>query len=108
MNRKRKTELYVHAACQARERLGLKALAAELGLTVKATETLIWAHFDAMKDDTPYADCLDRGDVILAERAGLPVSDVENWIAGAFESEFDPCPAALACVLRSEFQDLLN
>jgi hypothetical protein len=99
---------YLYAACQARERLGLEALAADLGLTLESAEALIWAHFNATKDDTPYADCLDRGDAILAARAGLPVSDVENWIAAAFESEVDPCPAALACVLRSEFQDLLN
>jgi hypothetical protein len=99
---------YLYAACEARERLGLEALAADLGLTIADTQALIWAHYNSLKDDTPYADCLDRGDAILAERAGLPVRDVEKWISDAVESDEDPCPLALVRLLRSDFRDLLG
>ena len=98
----RSTPDYLHAAVTARARLGVAALAAELALTPKRTEELIWAHERATGDDTPYADCLDRGDVILATRSALPLSHVENWIRDEFDFGWNvACPPSLQLVLDS-------
>jgi len=84
---------YVDAACMARERLGIAAFAEELGLTPCRTEALIQAHDTATGDDSVYARCLDRGDVILAARSKLPLRRVENWISDGLESaEIAICP----------------
>jgi hypothetical protein len=91
---------YVYVACEAREQLGIAALAEELGLTAERTKALIWADQTAGSGDAVYASYLDRGDVILATRAGLPVNQVEDWTHAGFDFvEYAPCPAALRRVL---------
>jgi hypothetical protein len=98
----RSTPDYLHAAVTARARLGIAALAVELTLTPERTEELIWAHEMATGDDSLYADCLDRGDVILATRSELPLSQVENWIRDEFDFGWNvACPLALRRVLDS-------
>jgi hypothetical protein len=93
---------YLRAAVSARARLGIAALAEELALTPERTEQLIWSHERATGDESVYADCLDRGDVILATRSGLQLSQVENWIREGFElGENISCPPALRRVLDS-------
>jgi hypothetical protein len=94
---------YLDAAVSARERLGIAALAEELALTPERTKALIQAHGEATGDDTVYAGCLDRGDVILATRAELPLSRVEIWISEGLDSdEIAACPPpALQRVLDS-------
>jgi hypothetical protein len=96
---------YLRAAVAARARLGIAALAAELALTPERTEELIWAHERATGDDGLYADCLNRGDIILATRAELPLSLVENWMRDEFDFGWNvACPPALQRVLDS-FQE---
>ena len=98
----RSTTDYLHAATTARARLGIAALAEELALTPERAEQLIWAHERATGDTTPYADCLDRGDVILSNRSELPLSHVENWIRDEFDFGWNvACPPALQRVLDS-------
>jgi hypothetical protein len=98
----RPTPDYLHAAVSARARLGIAALAKELALDPERAESLIWAHYAATKDDTPYADCLDRGALILATRAKLPLSQVENWIIEGLESgRVVACPPSLQRLLDS-------
>jgi hypothetical protein len=82
---------YVYAACVAREKLGIAALAEELGLTPEHIEALI----QAIGNKDVYEACLDRGDVILATRAELPVSRVEAWISdGCKRAKIAACPPA--------------
>jgi hypothetical protein len=96
----RSTPDYLHAAVTARARLGIAALAKELALDPERTQALIWAHYEATQDDTPYADCLDRGELILATRAELPLSEVENWIKDGFEfGSIVACPPSLRRLL---------
>jgi hypothetical protein len=98
----RSTADYLHAAVSARARLGIAALAKELALDPERTKSLIWAHFEATQDDTPYADCLDRGALILATRAELPLTEVENWITDGFEfGRVMACPPSLRRLLDS-------
>jgi hypothetical protein len=98
----RSTPDYLHAAVSARARLGIAALAKELALDPERTQSLIWAHYEATQDDTPYADCLDRGALILATRAELPVSQVQNWISDGFEfGRVATCPPSLRRLLDS-------
>ena len=93
---------YLHAAVTARARLGIASFAAELELTPERAEELIWSHEIATGDDSLYADCLDRGDVILARLSELPVSQVENWIRDEFDFGWNvACPPALQRVLDS-------
>jgi hypothetical protein len=98
----RSTPDYLHAAVSARARLGIAALAKELAVDPERAESLIWAHYAATKDETPYADCLERGALILATRAELPLSQVENWIADGLESgRVVACPPSLQRLLDS-------
>ena len=77
-------------------------MAKALALTPERTKALIWAHYEATQDDTPYADCLDRGNAILATRAELPLGRVENWISDGFDFGASvPCPPSLKRVLDS-------
>ena len=93
---------YLHAAITARARLGVASFAAELALTPERAEELIWSHEIATGDDSLYANCLDRGDVILARLSELPVSQVENWIRDEFDFGWNvACPPALQRVLDS-------
>jgi hypothetical protein len=98
----RSTPDYLHAAVSARARLGIAALAKELALDPERTKSLIWAHYEATQDDTPYADCLGRGALILATRAELPLSQVESWISDGLEfGKIAPCPPSLRRLLDS-------
>jgi len=93
---------YLDAAVSARARFGIAVLAEELGLNAEHTKALIWAHYEATRDDTPYADCLRRGEVILATLSELPLSRVENWIRDGFEfGGHVACPPELQRVLDS-------
>jgi len=93
---------YLDAAMSARARCGIAVLAEELGLHTERTKALIWAHYEATGDDTPYADCLRRGEAILATLSELPLSQVENWIRDVSEfGENVACPPALRRVLDS-------
>ena len=93
---------YLDAAMSARARFGIAVLAEELGLHTERTKALIWAHYEATGDDTPYADCLRRGEAILATLSELPLSQVENWIRDVSEfGENVACPPALRRVLDS-------
>ena len=98
----RSTPDYLGAAVTARARLGIAAFAEELGLDPERLKSLIWSHYEATRDDTPYADCLDRGDVILATRAELPLTQVADWIRDGIDFGGNvPCPPALQRVLDS-------
>ena len=100
---------YLYAAKQARELLGIEAIAAERGLAVQTLRSMIDADFRDRNDDSLYVKCVDRGDVILAERAGLPTSVVEEWLSDATEYVgAESCPPALVHVLKSEFSELLG
>ena len=93
---------YLDTAVSARARFGIAVLAEELALSAERTKALIWAHYEATRDDTPYADCLRRGEAILATLSELPLSQVENWIRDGFEfGENVACPLALRRVLDS-------
>jgi hypothetical protein len=94
----RSTSDYWRVAVTARARLGIAALAEELALDPERLKSLIWAHYQATGDDTPYADCLDRGEIILATRAELSVSRIANWIDGGSERG-EACLPALQRVL---------
>jgi hypothetical protein len=98
----RSTSEYLRAAVSARARLGIAALAEELALVPERLKSLIWAHYEATRDDTPYMDCLERGNVILATRAELPLSHIENWINDGCDFGGNvACPPALQRVLDS-------
>ena len=98
----RSTPDYLRTAITARARLGIAALAEELALDPERTKALIWAHYEATRDDTPYADCLARGNAILATLAELPLIQVERWIEDGFDcGEGVLCPPALRRVLDS-------
>jgi hypothetical protein len=100
--RTRSTSEYLRAAVSARARLGIASLAEELALTPERLKSLIWTHYQATRDDTPYGDCLERGNVILATRAELPLGQVENWIDdGCDFGAKVACPQALQRVLDS-------
>ena len=93
---------YLDAAVSARARFGIAVLAEELALNAEHTKALIWAHYEATRDDTPYADCLRRGEAILATLSELPLSRVEDWIRDGFEFGGNvDCPPALRRVLDS-------
>src|SRR6266550_9038178 len=93
---------YLDVAMSARARFGIAVLAEELALSAEHTKALIWAHYEATGDDTPYADCLRRGEAILATLSELPLSQVENWIRDESElGENVACPPALRRVLDS-------
>jgi|SRR5882724_7425121 len=85
----------------ARTRLGVAAFADQLALTTERTKALITAHFAAVHDDTPYADCLKRGNVILAGLSHLPVSRIERWIKDELDYGESVCPPELRRVLDS-------
>jgi hypothetical protein len=96
----RSTSDYLRAAVSARARLGIASLAEELALTPERLKSLIWAHYEVTRDETPYVDCLDRGTVILATRADLPVNHVDTWINDGCDFGGNvACPPALQCVL---------
>jgi hypothetical protein len=90
----------VHAATNAREELGFAALAVDLRSTPDEARALVMQDWQQTGDDLMYAQCLDRGDAIIAARAGLPVAVVEYWIHSRFEcANRMPPPPALVRVL---------
>jgi hypothetical protein len=98
----RSTTDYLDAAVSARARFGIGVLADELGLTTEHAKALIWAHYEATGDDTPYADCLRRGEVVLATLSELSLNRVESWIRDGFEfGAHVGCPMELRRVLDS-------
>ena len=98
----RPTPDYLDAAMSARARFGIAILAEELALDAEHAKALVWAHYQATGDDTPYADCLRRGEAILATLSELPLSQIENWIRDGSELGANVvCPPALRRVLDS-------
>lgn len=88
--------------CCLRERLGTEAFAAELGVSRGRLLALLNAHYAAVRHDM-YADALDRGERILARRAGLSKRVVSRWADKAIDNDqIAACPPpALARVLRA-------
>jgi hypothetical protein len=99
--KRREPNRYLNVAISARTRLGVAAFAKGLGLTTKRLEALITAHHTATHDDTPYADCLDRGAVTLVRLVALPVSRPERWMNDELDYGESVCPPKLRRVLDS-------
>jgi hypothetical protein len=79
-------EFRTHArAIDLRTVLGFHALAQDLGIDAAEAEAHTISSWSDTGDDTPYADTLDRGDRILADRLGMSREDFTDWLYGYYE-----------------------